>query len=628
MPNQSKHIGSFHSKVDTTDHKKGKNYLFVIAIDEYENCPKLYNPVKDANDLVNLLSKKYHFENQNIITLLNDEANEANIIHTFRDIARSLTPQDNLVIFFSGHGEYDEVFKEGYWIPANAGKGSIEDYIENSKIRTILNAISSHHTFLIADSCFSGSLFTTGKDVASNRLEKDPSRWGLTAGRNEIVDDGKPGNNSPFADSLIYHLKNNDKPIGVMELCQKVIEDVVANAAQTPRGEPLKVEGHRGGQFFFEPYQMASKGIMSESKPDRQHGSLLHNIPEEMEKGRDTRCEVRIAYEKETLLKDLPKDAEIEIMDIRVSNLMEVDLLDPASDKAFEVRTFSQKEQFIEEDEYTQWVFYVKPLKSGTYPLLLKVSVIEYLHGKERKRDIILEEKVQIVTEIPETAEIVSGYKSATVNFHPSMPSQPKMEAESIPPRVPRAPSPSSIFVERTSKSFEPSIGETSHFPSPTKKKSMRGRITQIAGILVILLAAIMILPNVFTGDESVINPSDNPDPIGNKGGSIDLDNKPPEIIMPASKKIIGKWEVLEFQQNGTPTPMPKGAKMSYNFDGQNALFSFQNENVSAPYRIEGQTIFWGENVGEITFIKSNQAVIEGTNQVGSFKMVLQRLNK
>ncbi|RMG88804.1 MAG: caspase family protein, partial [Bacteroidetes bacterium] len=217
MPNSTKHIGSFRPKAPVGGGPHGKNYLFAIAIDEYAHCPKLYNPVRDALELKAVLSERYDFEPQNIITLFNEAATESNIIHAFRDLARSISPSDNLVLFFSGHGEFDDVFNEGYWIPVDARRGAWEDYIPNSKIRTILNAIRAHHIFLIADSCFSGSLFMTGKDVAANRLDRDPSRWGLTAGRNEIVDDGHPGAHSPFADSLLYHLKNNNKPLGVME---------------------------------------------------------------------------------------------------------------------------------------------------------------------------------------------------------------------------------------------------------------------------------------------------------------------------------------------------------------------------------------------------------------------------
>jgi len=211
--------------------------------------------VNDATALIAVLTEKYQFESDHVHTLFNSEATEENIDKAFLELAKSVEPADNVVIFFSGHGEYDKLRQKGFWVPVNARQGAYHEYISNSDIKDNLNAISSRHTFLIVDSCFSGSLFATYKNLGSamQRLEKDPSRWGLTAGRTELVLDGKPGANSPFADSLIYQLRNSIKGIGVAELCNKVVEAVISNAEQTPRGEPLKVKGHQGGQFYFHP---------------------------------------------------------------------------------------------------------------------------------------------------------------------------------------------------------------------------------------------------------------------------------------------------------------------------------------------------------------------------------------
>ncbi len=235
--------------------RKGKNYVLAIGIDDYMHCPRLHNAVKDVQDFVELLLERYNFEPYNITQLFNSAATDSQIIEKFREIAVKVTPDDNLIIYFSGHGEYDKVLEQGFWVPVNAEKGEYHDYLPNSTIRDILNAIKSHHTFLIADSCFSGALFSSqdaNRDIGDRR-EIDPSRWGLTAGRNEIVGDGKPGTNSPFAEKLLDLLRKNDKPLGVAEICAKMMEIVQANADQTPRGEPLKIKGHEGGQFFFHP---------------------------------------------------------------------------------------------------------------------------------------------------------------------------------------------------------------------------------------------------------------------------------------------------------------------------------------------------------------------------------------
>jgi formylglycine-generating enzyme required for sulfatase activity len=56
---------------------------------------------------------------------------------------------------------------------------------------------------------------------------------------------------SPFADALLYRLKQNEDELGVQELCAYVVEQVQAHAQQSPIGEPLRVEGHKNGQFVF-----------------------------------------------------------------------------------------------------------------------------------------------------------------------------------------------------------------------------------------------------------------------------------------------------------------------------------------------------------------------------------------
>ena len=236
----------------STNKPQGKNYLLVIGIDEYAHCPRLYNAVKDAEDIVAVLVERFQFESATIKTLYNQAATKANIYKAFEYFADKVTPKDNFLLYFSGHGEFKKLFNLGYWIPVEAKAEATHEFIPNSEVKNILSAIQSHHTFLMADSCFSGTLFAkgTGKNI-SLRKERDPSRWGLTAGRNEIVTDGQPGENSPFAESILYELRNANGPVGVAELCYKVLEIVAANADQTPRGEPLKIDGHRGGQFVF-----------------------------------------------------------------------------------------------------------------------------------------------------------------------------------------------------------------------------------------------------------------------------------------------------------------------------------------------------------------------------------------
>jgi biotin carboxyl carrier protein len=235
--------------------KRGKNYILAIGIDDYTHCPKLKNAVKDIKDFVTLLTDKFGFhENSHITFLCNDEATSERIFQALEHLIHTVEAVDNVLIYFSGHGEFDKVWG-GYWIPFEAKQGNRKDYISNNDIQTALLKINSFHTFLIADSCYSGSLFLDGKGKFVSDSYDFPSRWGLTSGRNTIVSDGKAGTNSPFAAALLSALGRLDSPMNVSALCDLIKQAVPAatNKLQTPIGDPLSIKGHEGGQFVFYP---------------------------------------------------------------------------------------------------------------------------------------------------------------------------------------------------------------------------------------------------------------------------------------------------------------------------------------------------------------------------------------
>ena len=144
----------------------------------------------------------------------------------------------------------------GYWIPFDAKKGSTANYILNSTIQDYIRVLPAKHILLISDSCFSGSLLTEGASKSTwalAELDRRKSRWGLCSGRHdEEVNDGPPGENSPFAKSIIALLAhNNNQAIAVGALAQQVIELTAAQYRQLPEGRPIFDVGHEGGQYIF-----------------------------------------------------------------------------------------------------------------------------------------------------------------------------------------------------------------------------------------------------------------------------------------------------------------------------------------------------------------------------------------
>lgn len=229
-----------------------KNFLLVIGINNYQHWPKLNNAVKDASDVASTLISKYNFEFDNIIMLKDEQATRSNIYNSLRSLIEKVTPQDNLLIYYSGHGYFDQLLNEGYWVPVESNTNSTGDYVSNTEILKIINNINSQHTFLVADACFSGSLFAETTRGYSENVEKFKSRWGLVSGRLEVVSDGALGDNSPFAKNFIGYLKENQKEkFAASELIQYVKIKVAETSNQTPLGNPLKNAGDEGGEFIF-----------------------------------------------------------------------------------------------------------------------------------------------------------------------------------------------------------------------------------------------------------------------------------------------------------------------------------------------------------------------------------------
>jgi len=228
---------------------RGKNYLLLIGVNQYDHWGSLNNAVKDCQDIATVLTEEYQFSPDQVIRLYNGKATRENILETFESLQDIITPDDNLLIYYAGHGYYDEGSKLGYWVPVNARQDKIPDYIRNSTIHDYLKTIQSKHILLIADACYAGSLFVT----RAGRLdENEKSRWAFTSGAIEKVWDGEPGQNSPFASYLINALRSNRRSkLYAIDLIEEVKIKVERNTRQTPIGNPLALVGDEGGVFVF-----------------------------------------------------------------------------------------------------------------------------------------------------------------------------------------------------------------------------------------------------------------------------------------------------------------------------------------------------------------------------------------
>lgn len=235
----------------------GNNYILIIAIDKYKDkaFPVLNNAKLDAARLQTVLENKYGFD---IIQepLLDSFADRANIINALNNLTSFLTANDNLIIYFAGHGRIHTKTETGYWVPFDGTHNSTHNYVSNSDVINTIKGIDAKHVLIISDSCFSGTFLSQTRSVDIDKhyakLDERKSRWILASGREETVSDGEPGLGSPFTNALINFLETNkNKRFSFLELAVKVRQDTGSSVKQEPVFGQLTSFRHNGGEMVF-----------------------------------------------------------------------------------------------------------------------------------------------------------------------------------------------------------------------------------------------------------------------------------------------------------------------------------------------------------------------------------------
>jgi hypothetical protein len=228
-----------------------RNFALLIGNQSYDdpNINELDEPVKDVTELYNTLTKDYNFDPQNVILLKNET--KAAIIGKLHELRSLITPNDNLLIFYAGHGYWDEGMGVGYWLPKDAAKNNPVNWIPNTDLTNYLGAIKTKHTLLIADACFSGGIFKTraafSATYAIEMLYQLNSRKAITSGYLKEVPD-----KSVFFQYLIKNLKENPNDyLPAEELFSKMRMAVMSNSETVPQFGTIQNVGDEGGDFIF-----------------------------------------------------------------------------------------------------------------------------------------------------------------------------------------------------------------------------------------------------------------------------------------------------------------------------------------------------------------------------------------
>jgi len=230
----------------------GKQIVVLIAIDKYREWMPLKNPVKDAKELKDILSRRYWVDQ--FIELYDTAATKAEILKLFEKLVNDTSAEDSIFIYYAGHGHLDETSETGYWIPVDAGTDRYEQrgWIANSQIRNLIGKMKARHVALISDSCFSGDILNPSRaatpDITSAYFRDAYSRVSrqvLTSGASETVPD-----DSPFTRQLKLALEGNTKPY--LDPLMLFSEVRLGVSGTTPLFGTLRDSGHQdGGSFIF-----------------------------------------------------------------------------------------------------------------------------------------------------------------------------------------------------------------------------------------------------------------------------------------------------------------------------------------------------------------------------------------
>lgn len=253
----------------------GQRYALLIANQDYaegSGIVDLQTPVGDAAALAQVLTADYGYAT----TATGADGQPLNLILTnptrlevetaLYELGRIAGEKDSVLIFYAGHGVYEEATGKAYWLHADAAMGRPFTWLSADAISDAIQRIDAGSLLLISDSCYSGALLRGGDMVALEDAVADQdrllqlqrtaakrSRILLTSGGNEPVLDGGGSGHSVFAAALLAGLREMDeRAFTTAELyAEYLLPRVVGKAAQEPQFRPVERSGHEGGDVVW-----------------------------------------------------------------------------------------------------------------------------------------------------------------------------------------------------------------------------------------------------------------------------------------------------------------------------------------------------------------------------------------
>lgn len=174
--------GSSARTYETGGDPAGK-YALLVGIDDYPGTGNdLRGPVEDARIMERVLTERFGFAPENVVTLNDDDATRENIANGILQHLGQAGPDGVAVFFYSGHGMQvgQNIGLTGALDPEPAGEGDealyIYGYDEEStalldeEIGYLIETIGAGRTLVAVDACFSGEITRAAGDAPQTKI--------------------------------------------------------------------------------------------------------------------------------------------------------------------------------------------------------------------------------------------------------------------------------------------------------------------------------------------------------------------------------------------------------------------------------------------------------------------------
>ncbi len=165
--------------------KPRKNaYAVVIGIENYrQKLPTADFATHDAQTITEYLVKVFGYPEENVITLLNDNASNVDLAKYFEKwLPNNVEPKGTVFVYYSGHGAPNPKTGDAYIVPYDGDPSFIDQTgYSLQRLYNALGRLPAKEIVVVLDSCFSGAggrsvLAQGARPLVMNLKSAEPAR--------------------------------------------------------------------------------------------------------------------------------------------------------------------------------------------------------------------------------------------------------------------------------------------------------------------------------------------------------------------------------------------------------------------------------------------------------------------